>query len=100
MAKVREAISILEMSLPDLPTGADTYKAVLESLNKLTKAFPATSAVPGMQKTALAGLAHKAQQDQMMQAVQRSMGAGAAPGGAPGMAPHPPQPQTAPMGAM
>lgn len=98
MAKVREAISILEMSLPDLPTGSDTHKAVLESLTKLAKAFPATAAVPGVQKTALAGLAHKAQQDAMMQAVQRSMGPpGGAPGGAPGMAP-PASPQPAQMG--
>lgn len=100
MAKAREAISILEMCLPDLPTGSDTHKAVLESLTKLSKAFPATSAVPGVQKTALAGLAHRAQQDAMMQAVQRSMGPqGGPPGGGPGMAP-PPSPQPAPMGAM
>ncbi len=101
MAKAREAISILEMCLPDLPTGSDTHKAVLDSLTKLSKAFPATAAVPGVQKTALAGLAHKAQQDAMMQAVQRSMGQppGGAPGGAPGMAP-PSSPQPAPMGAM
>lgn len=100
MAKAREAISILEQCLPDLPTGSDTHKAVLESLTKLSKAFPATAAVPGVQKTALAGLAHKAQQDAMMQAVQRSMGQqGGAPGGAPGMAP-PASPQPAPMGAM
>lgn len=100
MAQVREAVSILEKALPELPTGSDTHKAVLEALTKLVKHFPASAASPAIQKTTLAGLVQRAQQDQMMNAVRASMAAkGAGPGGPPGappMPPHPPAPQPAP----
>lgn len=92
---------MMEKALPELETGSDGYKSVLESLTKLTKAFPATAAVPGIQKSALAGLAQRANSDSMMrQALQaKAAGAGSAPGGPPGGAP-PPSPQGAPAGAM
>lgn len=104
MAKAREAISLLQMVLPDLPTGSSMHKAVLDSVSKLSKEFPASAAVPGVQKTALQGLAHRAKQDAMLQAVQRSMGGGQGGAGAPGLPPQPPTPAmpppAAPMGEM
>ena len=89
---------MMEKALPELETGSDPYKAVLESLTKLTKAFPATAAVPGIQKSALAGLAQRANSDSMMrQAMAAKAAGGGAPGGPPGA---PPAPQGAPPGAM
>lgn len=89
---------MMEKALPDLPTGSEEYKAVLDSLQKLTKAIPATAAVPGIQKSALAGLAQRASSDSMIRQAQaaRAMQGGGAPGG-PGGAP-PPSPQPPPMG--
>lgn len=98
-AEVREAISIMEKALPSLETGSEEYKSVLDSLSKLTKHFPAASAMPGVQKTALAGLAQRASQDGMM---RQAMAARAAQGGGgPGAGPGPqPQPQPGPMVGM
>lgn len=97
-AEVREAISLLEKNLPNLPTGSGMHKAVLESLTKLSKEFPASAAVPGVQQTALMGLADKAKKDAMLRQVMSSMQqGGASPGGQPGT---PPPPTAAPMGPM
>lgn len=94
MAKVREAISILEQVLPELPTGDSQHKAVLESLTKLSKEFPASAAIPGVQRTALAGLAQKANSDAMLRQVMAAQQAKAQQppppqAGAPGMSPQP-----------
>lgn len=86
----------MEKALPELQTGGEEHKAVLDSLTKLAKAFPASAAVPGVQKTALAGLAQRANSDAMIKQAMASMGP--KPGGPPGLGAAPPQP--APMGAM
>jgi hypothetical protein len=88
---IREAVHLLEMKLPALPLGTEQHKAVVEALGKLSKAFPASEEVPGVQHTQLQALAQKAQQSAMMQALLRQSQQGAAPpgGGAPGGPPPP-----------
>lgn len=83
MSKVREAVKLLELSLPALPTGSEPHKAVVDSLGKLSKAFPASEEVPGIQSTQLQALQQKAQQSAMMQALLRQSQAGAAGAGGP-----------------
>ena len=80
-SKVREAIKLLEMALPSLPTGSETHKAVIDMLSKGSKAFPATEEVPGIQDTQLKGLADQAKKSAMIQALMRQSGAGAGPPG-------------------
>jgi len=82
VSKAREAVKLLEMALPKLPTGGEGHKAVIDSLQKLSKAFPATEEVPGIQNTQLLGLQQQAKQQAMLQAVMRQRQAGAAPPGA------------------
>lgn len=76
MSKVREAIRLLEMSLPNLPTGSDPHKDVLDSISKLSKSVPPTEAIPGVQTSQLAGLQREAQQQAPLQALARAMGQG------------------------
>ena len=95
-SKVREAIKLLEMALPSLPTGSEQHKAVIEMLSKGSKTFPATEEVPGVQDTQLKALADQAKKSAMIQALMRQAGAGAA-GGPPGA---PPPPAGPPGGAM
>lgn len=90
MSKMREAIKLIELALPGLPPGTDAHKDTIDALGKLSKAFPATEEIPGVQKTQLQGLAQNADKSAMMQAVMRmAQGGGdqAPPPGAP-----PPQP--------
>lgn len=83
MSKVREAIKLLELALPATPTGSDAHKAVIDSLSKLSKTFPASEAVPGVQQTQLRALQADAQKSAMMQALLRQQASqGGAPGGA------------------
>lgn len=89
LAQVREAIKLMEAVLPNLPTGSEPYKAILDSIQKLSKHITPSDENPGIQKTALRGIAQQAEQSQQMQALMRSMGAGGG-GGAnqpPGAAP-------------
>lgn len=72
------------MALPYLPTGSEQHKAVIDSLSKLSKAFPATEEQPGIQQTQLMALQQKAKQQAMIQALMRQSaqaqpGAGAPP---------------------
>lgn len=103
MSKVREAVHLLEMALPKLPTGGEGHKAVIDSLSKLSKSFPATEEVPGVQNTQLLQLAQRAKQQAMLQAVvraqQQSQAGGGAPGGAAGDMPTPGAASPAPMAA-
>lgn len=91
MSKMREAIKLIEMALPGMQPGTDAHKDTIDALSKLSKAFPASEEVPGIQKTQLQGLAQKAQQDAMFQAIlrQQSAGGGASPPGAGAPAPQP-----------
>lgn len=82
LAKVREAVHLLELALPDLETGSDQHKAVVDAVQKLAKAVPASQEVPGIQKTALMGLQQKAQQNAMLQQLQQKMTAGQQAGAA------------------
>lgn len=82
MSEVRQALEILTRNLPKLQIGSDPYKAVLDTIKKLSGTFPASQADPGVQKTTLAGLAKDADSSIMMQSLMRSMGQG---GGAPSM---------------
>jgi hypothetical protein len=83
MSKMREAIKLIEMALPQLPTGSEAHKSTIDALGKLSKAFPATEEVPGVQQTQLRALGDQAQKSAMMQAVMRML-AGGAGGGAGG----------------
>lgn len=99
-SKVREAVHLLEMALPRFHPGNDKYKACIESLQRLSKQFPASAEVPGVQDTQLLQLQQRAKQQAMMQAAMRG-GGGGPPGGAPPGA-GPPQgapPPGGPMGA-
>lgn len=92
MSKVREAINLLEMALPAMPIGSEPHTAVVKALPSLSKAFPASESVPGIQNTQLQALQKKAQESQMLQQVTRALGAqggGGAPGGPQAPAPQP-----------
>lgn len=78
LSKVREAVNILQMALPQLQIGSDPYKAVLDSIQKLAKTVPASEAVPGVQMTQLAGLQKQAQESAMLQSLAGAMGQGPA----------------------
>lgn len=81
MSKVREAIKLLEMALPSLPSGSEPHKVVLQCITSLAKIAPASAEVPGIQNTQLMGLQQKAQQSAPMMALMRAMGSTAGPGG-------------------
>jgi hypothetical protein len=93
VSKLREAIKLIELALPGLPPGTDAHKATVDALGKLSKAFPASEEVPGVQQTQLRALADQAQKSAAMQSLLRmnaQQGGGAGgppPGGAP--APQP-----------
>lgn len=78
-AQVREGLNILEKALPNLQAGSDEYNAVLESIRKLSKAFPATAAMPGIQTSTLLSMLRDAKQGAPMKAMQAGM---KPPGGA------------------
>src|SRR5215471_6515846 len=86
MAKVREAINILQAALPELGAGTEPYKAVLNSLQSLNKYVSPSAEVPGIQQTALKDLQSQAQKSAMMRQVMNSLG-GAGAGGSPGSLP-------------
>lgn len=93
-SKVREAVHLLEMALPRFHPGNDKYKACIESLQRLSKQFPASAEVPGVQDTQLLQLQQRAKQSAMMQAAmrqQQAMGGGG--GGGPPGAGGAPEPQ-------
>ena len=87
LAKVREAIKMLEGALPNIPTGSEPYKAVLDAITKISKHVAPSAEVPGVQQTALRDLGQQAQQSAMMQSLMRSLSPTPAGGNAPGAAP-------------
>jgi hypothetical protein len=97
LAKVREAVKILEAALPQLPTGSEPYKAVLDAITKISKHVAPSGEVPGVQATALRDLGQQAQKSAMLQSLMRSMGSSEAGGNAP--AGSPPASSGAPAGA-
>lgn len=97
LAKVREALNLLAMALPDLEPGTDQYKAVADMIQKGSKAVPSSQEVPGIQKTTLMELQQKAQQNAMLQQLQAKMAQGQQAQQAGGQ--PQPQPQPADAGA-
>lgn len=92
-SKIREAVHLIEMALPRLPHDGDKYKACVESLTRLSKQFPASAEVPGVQDTQLLQLQQRAKQSAMMQAAMRQQQAQqgaqqAGGGGMPGPGPQ------------
>jgi len=82
LAKIREALKILTAELPKLEAGSEPYKAVYDSIGKLSKVAPPSAEVPGVQQSALRGLQQQAMQSSQMQALMRSMGGGGEMGAA------------------
>ena len=92
MAKVREAINILQAALPEFPAGSDPHKAVLNAISSISKYVAPSAEVPGVQQTALRDLSAQAGKSGMLQQVMQSLGGGnAGPGGGGG----PPMPAAA-----
>jgi hypothetical protein len=91
IAMVREAYKILAEALPKLPVGTPLANDLLSTLKTLGKHAPPSSEVPGVQQTALRGIAQDGQRNAMLDQVMKSLGspAGGA-GGAPGGAATPP----------
>lgn len=84
LGKVRQAVQLLQLALPEVPLGADVHKAITGAISSLSKHAPAADAAPGTQMSALRDLAHAAQQQAPLIALMRArQGAPAAPGGAP-----------------
>lgn len=85
MTMVREAVQLLQKALMAFPIGSEEHESVMNMITKGAKLAPASSGVPGVQATALQGLAQDAQKQAMMQALMRRQqeGGGGAPGGAP-----------------
>lgn len=73
---IGNAVQMLQTALPLFPIGDEMQKAVIDSIQKLSKIAPASAQVPGVQATNLQGLAQDAQRNQLMVALQRAMGAG------------------------
>ena len=85
-AKVREGISIIEKALPELQIGSPQHEACVDAIRKLSKAFPVTDHMPGIQNATLMGLQRSAQEGGVMKQLMASMqkpGGGGAPGGMP-----------------
>jgi hypothetical protein len=81
LSKVREAVRLLEMTLPGLQPGSDPHKAVLKAITDLSKIVPASAAPQGVQATTIAGLGADAQKTAMLRMLMGAMGGGAAAGG-------------------
>lgn len=87
LAKVREAVRILEIALPDLPHGSPEHKAVLNAISGMSKHAPAAEAQPGIQISAMRELQQQASQQAPLMALMRQFAAREhaaqpAPGGA------------------
>lgn len=92
LGKVRQAIELLQLALPELPMGSEVHKATTGAISSLSRHAPAGDAAPGTQMSALRDLAHSAMQQAPLIALMRAHGAAAAPGGAPAPMPHPTMP--------
>ncbi len=83
LAQVREAVKILEKALPELATGSEPYKAVLNAISSVSKHVSPSNEVPGVQQTALRDLGQQAQSSGMMQSLMRSLAGAGQPSGGP-----------------
>src|ERR1700761_3251123 len=82
VAKLGVAVRLLEQIVPMLGAGSDAGRAVLESLNKLSKHVPSGSQSPGIEQSALQELMNKARQAAPQIAAMRAaqQGGGMPPG--------------------
>lgn len=86
VSKVREAINILQVALPQFPVGSDIQKTVLKCIEQLSKLAVPAEASPQLQGSTLMQLLQQQQQGAPMQAAIRALGAGGG-GPPPGMDP-------------
>ncbi|MDE2103311.1 MAG: hypothetical protein KGL39_39085 [Patescibacteria group bacterium] len=86
VSKVREAVRILEMCLPQLPAGSEEHKVVLKMITDGSKIAPPSSDQHGVQMTTIADLGQNAMKSQMLQQLLRNQGQGG--GSAPGAQPQ------------
>lgn len=79
--KVKQALMILEQSLPELQMNPDLHKAVLTAVNALSKHAPdmAHGAGPGLQQSMMRDMAQR--QQTMAPMIAQMQGAGGPPGG-------------------
>ena len=80
MAKLREAVKIMQDQLPHLPQGSPIWQSLLKNIQSMGKYVGASDEIPGIQKSTLRELGQQAQQQAPMQALMRSLG-GAGTGG-------------------
>jgi hypothetical protein len=83
LAQVREAVNLLQVSLPKLPIGSEPHKAVMDSIQKLSKVVPSGDMQPGVQNSALQALQSQRQQQAPLQQAMQSMGQPQGLGGSP-----------------
>lgn len=76
VSKVREAINILQIALPQFPVGSDMQKSVLKCIEQLSKLAVPAEGSPQLQETTLMQLLAQAKQAAPMQAAVRALGAG------------------------
>ena len=88
LAQVREAVNLLQAILPKLPIGTEPHKAVMDSVQKLSKIVPSGDMQPGVQNTALQNLQNQRQESAPLQQMLAAMGK---PQGMGGQAPQPQQ---------
>jgi hypothetical protein len=101
IAKVRQAIAMLQDAFGGSDPTGELGKAILDSIKKLGGAAPAMQGAPGVGQEALRNALMQARQTAPMQALMRSMAAGGGaggpaaamgggtPGGMPAMSPSP-----------
>lgn len=99
IAKVRQAIDLLQQAFSGADPTGELGKAILDSIKKLGSAAPAMQGAPGVGQEALRNALMQARQAAPMQALMRSMASGGAggpaaagggtPGGMPAMSPSP-----------
>jgi hypothetical protein len=87
MAQVRQALKILEQTIPAIGADSEEGKDLLNIVTKLAKLAPANQAASGVEGTALQDLQRRAQQQAPMLALQRQQ-----PGAGAGAPPPPAQP--------
>ncbi len=100
LAKVRQAIAILQEAFNGTDPTGELGSAIIDSIKKLGSKAPPMQGAPGVGMEALRNLMTQARQQAPLQALMRSQAGGGAPGGgaAPGAAPMPPSPSPTPEG--
>jgi len=99
IAKVRQAIDLLQQAFGGSDPTGELGKAILDSIKKLGSVAPPMQGAPGVGMEALRNALMQARQSSPMQALMRSMAsgggaggpaaAGGTPGGMPAMSPSP-----------